>query len=358
MIKKVWSNIRDYMNIALDPDIARIENHRSLKLILLVGLIAALMRVGLERILYGRPTYESVIGSGLFAFFLAFSFMNWSALRNIVTLTMEIVILGMLILIAFADYRPGVKEAAFLFLILLVVFPPMIFEKPWKLLLMILAAAVCAFVFNLHIEEEAIRSQNIIRILIVTFVSAVFTSYFSHARIRSVHMRQSTQDVAEHDPLTGIYNRGGGTMLIRGCVQRHESGTFLIIDIDDFKLVNDNYGHQKGDDILKEVAAALQTSFKNSDIVMRMGGDEFIIYAIGMVDYQVSCRRLEQLNEVIRSIMIDKKSGSYVTVSIGGAINDGSYPDYETLYKAADQYLYQTKARGKDGYSLLGTSYR
>ena len=357
-IEKVWSSIREYMNIALDPDIARIENHNSIKLILLIGLIASLMRIGLEKLLYEQPTYESMIGCGLFAFFLAFSFMNWPVLKNSATLTMEIVIFGMLVAIAFADYHPGVKGAAVDFLILLVVLPPMIFEKPWKLLIMILAAGVIAFVFCLQITDEVIRNHDIIRIVIVTFISGVFTSYFSHARIRSVHMRQSTQDVAEHDPLTGLYNRGGGTMLIRGCVQRRESGTFMIIDIDDFKLVNDNYGHQKGDDILKEVAATLQASFKKPDIVMRMGGDEFIIYAPGMVDYKVSCRRLEQLNEAIRSIMVDKKSGSYVTVSIGGAINDGSYPDYETLYKAADQYLYQTKAKGKDGYSLLGTSYR
>lgn len=234
----------------------------------------------------------------------------------------------------------------------------MIFDKPWKLLAIVLAAGVCAFAFNLRVYDEATRAHNMIRIVSVTFVAGVFTSYFSHARSRSVHMRKSTQVVAEHDPLTGIFNRGGGSMMIRGCVERHESGTFLIIDIDDFKLVNDHYGHQKGDEILKSVAKTLQTSFKKTDIVMRMGGDEFIIYATGMVDYAVTCRRLEQLNEAIRTIIISKKDGNNVTVSIGGAINDGSYPDYETLYKAADQYLYQAKAKGKDGYALLGTSYK
>lgn len=357
-IKKTWNRINVYMNIEPDPDIARDENYKAVKLILLIGLLVALMRAGLEKLLYGHATYEALFGCGIFAFFLAFSYVNWTYLRKTITFTMEMVILFILIVIAFADYYPGVTISAFLFLILLVVLPPMIFDKPWKLLVIVLAAGVCAFAFNSRVLDEAVREHNIIRILSVTFVSGVFTSYFSYARIRSVHMRKSTQVVAEHDPLTGIFNRGGGAMLIRSCVERHESGTFLIIDIDDFKLVNDHYGHQKGDEILKQVAKTLQSSFKKTDIVMRMGGDEFIIYAAGMVDYNVTCRRLEQLNETIRTIMISKKDGSYVTVSIGGAINDGSYPSYEALYKAADQYLYRTKAKGKDGYSLLGTSYR
>jgi diguanylate cyclase (GGDEF)-like protein len=354
----VWDSIKSYMNIEPDPDTARFENHKAVKLILLVGLLIALQRAGMEKLLFGKSSTESVIGCGIFAFFLAFSYVNWPFLRKTITGTMEAVILAILILVAFADYYPGVKVSAFLFLIILVVLPPMIFEKPWKLLLIVLAAGIFAFIFNLGVEDEFVRNHNIIRIVCVTFLSAVFTSYFSHARIRSVHMTQSKQVEAEHDPLTGILNRGGGAMMIRGCVERHESGTFLIVDIDDFKLVNDHYGHQKGDDILKEVARTLQSSFKKTDIVMRMGGDEFIIYAIGMVDYAVSCKRLEQLNERIRSIIISKADGSYVTVSIGGAINDGSYPTYEDLYKAADQYLYQTKAKGKDGYSLLGKSFR
>jgi diguanylate cyclase (GGDEF)-like protein len=89
-----------------------------------------------------------------------------------------------------------------------------------------------------------------------------------------------------------------------------------------------------------------------------MGGDEFIIYASGMVDYDVSSRRLEHLNQEIHKVMVSVEDDVYVTVSIGGAINDGSYPSYEDLYKAADRYLYQTKAKGKDGYSLLGTSFK
>lgn len=358
MWKSIWSKIREYMDIEPDPEVAKAENQKTVRLILLAGLLNSIFLIVLEKVFLGNPRNEMIIGCGFFVFFLAFTFVNWTSLKEHITVEMELMILAMLILIAFVDYFPGVRTSAFLFLIMLALLPPLVFDKPWKLLLIVLVAGILAFFFNLHVADEAIRTRNLIRILSVTFLSSVFSCHYSHSRCRSVQIRKSTQIVADHDPLTGIYNRGGGSALIRSCVEQHESGTFMIIDIDDFKIVNDCYGHQKGDDILKEVAKTLQASFKQTDIVMRMGGDEFIVYALGMVDYAVSCKRLEQLGEAIRAIMISKKDGRFVTVSVGGAINDGSYPDYESLYKAADQYLYKTKAKGKDGYSLLGTSYK
>lgn len=357
-MKKIWVRIKEYMCIEPDPEVARIENFKSGRLILLFGILICILLALLEKWLYGKPHFEAMIGCGIFLFFLSFSFFNWVDLKTHVTGEMEGVILVMLLAVAFVDYFPMVTESAFLFLILLALLPCMLFDKPWRLLLLVLTAGVVAFLFNLRVVDDVVRDQNIIRIVAVTVLGSIFSVYYSHARIHAVRLRQSTQNVAEHDPLTGIYNRAGGIMLIRNSIERKESGTFMIVDIDDFKLVNDNYGHQKGDEILQDVARTLQSSFKQTDIVMRMGGDEFIIYAFGMVDYEVSCKRLELLGEAIRSIIVSEKDGHHVTVSIGGAINDGSYPDYESLYKAADQYLYQTKAKGKDGFLLLGTSYK
>ena len=357
-MKTIWNRIIGFLNIEPDPEIARAENFKTAKLILLIGLLGGLLRIALERILYGQPLYEAMIFCGVFGFLLIFCSVNWYDLKRFSTALVKMAILCILLAVAFFDYYPSVSVSAFLFLLLLVILPPMVFDKPWKLLAIVLAAGMIALVFNRMVLDEAVRTQNILRIILVTFLSSVFTGYFSFSRIRSLQMRQSTQVEAEHDPLTGLYNRGGGVMLIRRCVERHESGAFLIIDIDDFKMVNDQYGHQMGDEVLKEVSKILHSSFMKSDIVMRMGGDEFAVYAVGMVDYTVSCRRLDELSRAIRTIMISRKDGRYVTVSIGGAINDGSYPDYESLYTAADQYLYRTKARGKDGYSLLGTSYK
>ncbi len=357
-MKKLWNQFIEYMNIEVDRDIARIENSKALKMILSVGVLNSFLLLLLNRIILGRLRYETIIGCCVFLFFLAFSYINWPDLKYGITLELEIVIMILMIPITIVEYLPEKEETAFLFLILLVLLPCVILDKPWRILVMILACSAFALYRNHLVIEQAVRDQNAIRILSVTFLSGIFSSYYAHNRIKSFHMRQSTKVVAEHDPLTGIYNRAGGIQLIRNCVEKSESGTFLILDIDDFKLVNDNYGHQRGDDVLKQVAGILQAAFKQSDIVMRMGGDEFIVYAIGMVDYEVTRKRLDHHNQAIHTVMINEQNGQYVTVSIGGAINDGSYPTYDSLYKVADHYLYQTKAKGKDGYSLLGASYK
>ena len=357
-MRMLWKRVREYLNIEADREIAQAKNTDALRVILLAGLLNSLLLLVLEMAVYGQVRPEVIIGGCVFLFFLAFSFMNWPDLKYGITLEMELVIMGMLALIAFVEYMPNVSQSGFLFLILLVLFPSLIFDQPWRILLMVVLEGAFALLMNHRVVDEHVHEQNIVRIVSVTFLAAVFSVYYAHARIRAVQMRKSTQVVAEHDPLTGIYNRAGGTQLIRECIEKHESGTFLIIDIDDFKHVNDRYGHQKGDEVLRQVARVLQSSFKQTDIVMRMGGDEFIIYAAGMVDYEVSRRRLEHLNQAIHKVMVSEKDGVYVTVSVGGAINDGSYPTYESLYKVSDQYLYQTKAKGKDGFSLLGTSYK
>ncbi len=357
-MKKLWNRFIEYMTIEVDRDVARVENAKALKMILVMGLLSNLLLLALYWIVLGQIHHGPILGCGLFLFLLAFSRINWPDLKNGITLELELVILLAMIPISIMEYLPEVQYPSFLYLILLVLLPSLILDKPWHLLMLILLSGAFALARNATVVDEAIREQNIIRIICVMFLSSVFCSYYAHNRIQSFHARQSTKVVAEHDPLTGIYNRAGGIRLIRECIEKQESGTFLIIDIDDFKLVNDQYGHQKGDEVLKQVAGVLKSSFKQTDIVMRMGGDEFIIYAIGMVDYKVSRKRLELLNQAIHAVTVNEQTGAHVSISIGGAINDGSYPDYEALYKVADHYLYQTKAKGKDGFSLLGTSYK
>lgn len=164
--------------------------------------------------------------------------------------------------------------------------------------------------------------------------------------------------VAQHDPLTGVYNRAGGIMLVRHHVSSGHAGTMIILDIDDFKHVNDSFGHQTGDRVLKEVGKHLIESFRSSDVVMRLGGDEFLIYAVDMVDRDLAERKIKEVSLDMHQIILDQNSGEHISVSMGCVINDGSYPDFEMLYHQSDYMLYEVKDDGKDGYKILSISYR
>ena len=116
-----------------------------------------------------------------------------------------------------------------------------------------LAACVCA---TLYLSQRLIHER-------ITFMETSFTA----------------TDRADHDALTGIYNRRGGEHLISNYVANGVTGAFMLVDIDNFKHINDDYGHAAGDETLKAIAAALQKNFRETDVVMRMGGDEFMMIA-------------------------------------------------------------------------------
>ena len=196
-----------------------------------------------------------------------------------------------------------------------------------------LAACVCA---TLYLSQRLIHER-------ITFMETSFTA----------------TDRADHDALTGIYNRRGGEHLISNYVANGVTGAFMLVDIDNFKHINDDYGHAAGDETLKAIAVALQKNFRETDVVMRMGGDEFIVYAVGMADIHFVTERLERTKASLHMIHPDMSDeGEYVTASIGCVINLGSYPDYDSLSAAADKLLYLVKEEGKDNYKVSSIEYK
>jgi putative two-component system response regulator len=100
----------------------------------------------------------------------------------------------------------------------------------------------------------------------------------------------------------------------------------------------------------------LASSFRATDIVMRMGGDEFIVYAPGLTNYFFIDGKLQQLNEKMRNITCQNGRDN-ISVSIGAVINDGSYPNYEELFNEADSILYEVKSTGKNSFRLQDRPY-
>ena len=169
---------------------------------------------------------------------------------------------------------------------------------------------------------------------------------------------------AQIDALTGIYNRGTSEELIRAKLQglpADGAAVFAIVDVDDFKRVNDTYGHSTGDELLKAVARAMRRTCREEDIVGRIGGDEFVMLLGGNgapADDGVR-ERLEnckgRLREDSAAIGIDPP----VTLSIGAVTATCSDCTYSEVFDRADSLLYEAKRGGKDALCIgarpLGT---
>ena len=103
--------------------------------------------------------------------------------------------------------------------------------------------------------------------------------------------------------------------------------------------------------------ACLQAAFRETDVVMRMGGDEFIVYAINMADINHVENKLRDLIRSVHMVITDEEKHEFITVSIGCIINLGSYPNYEALSSAADKLLYSVKGSGKDSFLCSDMDY-
>ena len=150
------------------------------------------------------------------------------------------------------------------------------------------------------------------------------------------------------DGLTHLSTRSAAEARVRAVLADGEVPcTMLIADIDAFKQVNDSYGHDFGDKVLETVAAALQRRFRRNDCVCRLGGDEFLIFAVGTNSADFAMQKGASL--VASTPPIKAPNGAEVCpiLSVGAALFPQHGGSFEELYRCADQALYEAKRSGK-----------
>lgn len=149
---------------------------------------------------------------------------------------------------------------------------------------------------------------------------------------------------SETDGLTGLYNAVTTRTLI---AERIKSGAaddaMLLMDCDKFKYINDTYGHLQGDKVLINIGKALARSFRKTDIIGRMGGDEFCVYMSDIPSRDFVLSRCRRLMDTVTELNTDVA----VTVSIGVAMYDGE-ASYDELFRKADKALYAAKGKGRN----------
>lgn len=159
---------------------------------------------------------------------------------------------------------------------------------------------------------------------------------------------------AERDALTGLYNRAETQKQIKNYLEKKkdEYSALFMIDTDNFKLVNDNGGHLFGDAVLSEIAAGMKKIVRKSDIIGRIGGDEFTIFVKNISSMEAAEIKARQLLDIFHHLFETDKRGFAITCSIGIALYPRDGIDFQSLYSCADQALYEAKSRGKDCYVM------
>lgn len=182
----------------------------------------------------------------------------------------------------------------------------------------------------------------------VQLLATAYNDVFEKSQKRQEYLREK----ALHDSLTGLFNRAGYDTLIDQL--QEESFCLILIDVDKFKGINDQYGHDVGDDVLKKVAEVLHDQFRAEDLLFRFGGDEFAVI-MRRVGYQLKsliCTKIENANRVLS----EAENLPKTSLSAGASFGTGTVTD--TLFKQADTALYQTKNKGGCGITFNKSSER
>lgn len=162
-------------------------------------------------------------------------------------------------------------------------------------------------------------------------------------------------ETARKDALTQIYNKGAVQELITERLAGRAPETIaalLILDLDNFKQVNDTMGHLFGDALLIETARTIEEAFEKEDLVGRIGGDEFIVYLHDAPDRAAVEERAGRLVRAFDNLRVKELPRGSVSCSVGVAICPDCGSDYRSLFQAADEALYQAKKLGKNRYAV------
>lgn len=167
--------------------------------------------------------------------------------------------------------------------------------------------------------------------------------------LAQVALREDITARALRDPLTGLANRTALLQHVERRLSRIDTAArpfgVLVLDLDDFKDVNDHLGHQVGDEVLVRVGAALLSQVRDGDLVSRIGGDEFVV-VLGVGDHDAMAAAGQRLIDAVADI--DPAGGPGLSASVGGVPLGWGDVDWDDAYQAADVLLYDAKAAGKN----------
>ena len=204
-------------------------------------------------------------------------------------------------------------------------------------------------------KDPSIHAHDLFTSIMAWAISLVLLAVVMQLRIQDGNARIRYRMLSETDMLTGILNKAASESSVRQYLQRHTSGTcaLLMLDIDDFKQINDTFGHQVGDWLLEKMGQVLRHVFRSTDIIGRTGGDEFLLCIKEFQQEEVLRLKCSQIQELLRreamevapDIFAEKKEP--LTCSIGAALCEEGGLSFEELFRIADDAQYEAKFQGK-----------
>ncbi len=250
--------------------------------------------------------------------------------------------------VAATVYRP--MQTSGLFFLAALSVSVLILDRPLRPVLLTCGAAAlfCALTVLVKRASPAVLGTDLTDAVLTLALCVCGGVYVTDLRLKNLQAVRLFQALSETDGLTGLASRAAVEQLCRGYLSagRAQACALLIVNIDDFNQINESFGKEAGDEVLRRAGEAIRDLFRENDIVGRMGGDEFLILMKNISGPEAVARKADRLLQALTGIM---PGGRALECSIGAATAEpGDGVSYAVLLARADTALYGSKSAGKN----------
>lgn len=223
------------------------------------------------------------------------------------------------------------------------------------LLVQAVGVLVGLLLFGLHWQPVS-SMQTVLACLPLLVLHPLSVSFMAYRTLSKLsRQREELAHLSQHDGLSGLYNRRHWEQLVKAefarCIRTGQAATLVLLDIDHFKRINDTYGHDVGDQVIRRLSEHLRVSLRDIDVPGRYGGEEFGIL-LPQTDAQAAAVAMERLRQRLHDVPL--MDSERVTASFGVAGLSRDLTSHEAWMRLADQMLYRAKHAGRDRISTAG----
>ena len=233
--------------------------------------------------------------------------------------------------------------------VFLIALPLFVCDSPWHLNVIYLIFAVPFIITSYYVKEDSVFKYDFFNCIIYTILGMFVNTGIQISHFDSFSNRCLRKKQRDTDTLTGTLTKKAFELRVQAEMRHPDSkGAFMIFDIDNFKNINDTLGHAIGDYFISNTGHLILNHCRQTDIVGRFGGDEFVIFMPGVDSIEIINKKANEFMSSLKEYITKNMNYEDFSISIGSTIYDNPGQTYKEIFDEMDTALYDAKRGGKD----------